>query len=129
MERIIFLPAWQYLHLCGSPLSCPSPRYYKHHIQSILSFNGIRSDLGQNLGPKQYFLGKKCNNAKGLCQKVWTQTKILSPNIRYFVAILTFFVIYSLFGNLWAKKVPFWVKNSIFWAKSALLRGTYCIFY
>ena len=25
---------------------------------------------------------------KGLRQKVWTRTKILSPNIRYFVAIL-----------------------------------------
>ena len=40
----------------------------------------------------------------GLRQKVWTQTKILSPNIRYFVAILRFVAIYALFGNLWAKK-------------------------
>ena len=50
-------------------------------------------------------------------RKVWTRTKILSPNIRYFVAI------YALFGDLWAKKVPFWVKNSVSWARSALLHG------
>ena len=56
-------------------------------------------------------------------QKVWTRTKILSPNIRYFVAI------YALFGDLWAKKVPFWVKNSVSGARSALLYGVYCIFY
>ena len=56
-------------------------------------------------------------------QKVWTRTKISSPNIRYFVTI------YTLFGDLWAKKVPFWVKNSVSWARSALLHGLYCILY
>ena len=45
------------------------------------------------------------------------------PDIRYFVAI------YTLFGDLWAKKVPFWVKNSVSWARSALLHGIYCIFH
>ena len=29
---------------------------------------------------------KLCEGLKGLRRKVWTQTKILSPNIRYFVA-------------------------------------------
>ena len=32
--------------------------------------------------------------------------------------------LYALFGDLWAKKVPFWVKNSFSWARSALLHGT-----
>ena len=41
---------------------------------------------------------------------------------RYFVAILRFATIHALFGDLWAKKVPFWVKNSVSWARSALLR-------
>ena len=60
---------------------------------------------------------------RGLPRKVWTRTNILSPNIRYFVAI------YALFRDLRAKKVPFWVKNSVSWARSALLHGIYCIFY
>ena len=64
----------------------------------------------------------------GTRQKVWTRTKILSPNIRYFNE-LRFVAIYALFGDLWAKKVPFWVKNSVSWAKSALLHGIYCIFH
>ena len=42
-----------------------------------------------------------------LVRKVWTQTKILSPNILLnFVAILRFVAIQALFGNLWAKKGP-----------------------
>ena len=35
----------------------------------------------------------------------------LSPNIRYFVAIIRFVAIYALFGRLWAKDVLFWVKT------------------
>ena len=50
-------------------------------------------------------------------------------NIRYFFAILRFFAIYALFGNLWAKKVLLWVKNSVSWARNALLHGMYCILY
>ena len=37
---------------------------------------------------------------KGLRRKVKTQTKILSPNIRYFVAILRFVAIFAIFGRL-----------------------------
>ena len=37
---------------------------------------------------------------KGLRRKVKTQKKILSPNIRYFVAILRFVAIYALFAHL-----------------------------
>ena len=58
---------------------------------------------------------------KGLCQKVWTRTKILSPYIRYFVTILRFVAIYALFGRLWGNEVLFWVKNGVSWARSALL--------
>ena len=46
-------------------------------------------------------------------RKVWTQTEILSPNIR-FCRKLIFVAIYALFGVVCAKKVPFWVKNSVF---------------
>ena len=67
--------------------------------------------------------------AKGLRRKVWTQTKILSPNIRYFVAILRFVAIYAIFGRLKARNVLFWIKNSVSWARSALLYSTYCILY
>ena len=59
---------------------------------------------------------KLCEGRKGLHQKVWTGTKILSPNIRYIVALLWFVAIYALFGRLWAKKSPFGSK-------------TYCILY
>ena len=58
--------------------------------------------------------------AKGLRQKVWTRTKILSPNIRYYIAILRFVAINTLFGSLLGKKVLFRLKNSFSWARSAL---------
>ena len=41
--------------------------------------------------------------------KVWPRTKFFSPNIRYFVAKLKFVAIYTLFGNILAKK---WVSGS-----------------
>ena len=41
----------------------------------------------------------------GTRQKFWTQTKISSPNIRYFVAI------YALFGDLGQKKCLFGSKT------------------
>ena len=43
---------------------------------------------------------KLCEGTKGHRQKVWTQTKILSPNIRYFVAILRFVAIYAFYKAL-----------------------------
>ena len=36
----------------------------------------------------------------GARRKVWTRTKILSPNIRYFVAILRFVTIYAFYKAL-----------------------------
>ena len=50
------------------------------------------------------------------------------PEHTLFCLELRFVAIYALFGDLWAKKVPFWVKNSVSWARSALLHGIYCIF-
>ena len=35
--------------------------------------------------------------AHRFCRKVWTQEKILSPNVRYFVAILRFVAIYAVY--------------------------------
>ena len=55
-------------------------------------------------------------------------TKLLSPNIQYFVAILRFVAIYAPFLEIVGNKLIFLVKNSVFWARNALLHGTYCIF-
>ena len=68
---------------------------------------------------------KLCEGTKGLYRKLWTRTKILSPNMRYFVAILRFVAIYALFG----KKVLFSVNSSVVWARNALFYGTQCILY
>ena len=54
---------------------------------------------------------KLCEGTKGLRRKVWIRTKILSPNIHYFVAILRFVTIYALFGNLWAKSASLGQKQ------------------
>ena len=51
------------------------------------------------------------------------------PEHTLFCREIRFVAIYALFGDLWAKKVPFWVKNSVSWARSALLHGIYCIFH
>ena len=40
---------------------------------------------------------KLCEGMKGLRRKVWTQTKILSSNICYSIAILRCVAIYALF--------------------------------
>ena len=51
----------------------------------------------------------KGEGTKGLRRKVLTGTKILSPNIRYFAAILRFVPIYALFGN-----ILFFSSNTVF---------------
>ena len=38
------------------------------------------------------------------------------PEDTLFCRELRFVAIDALFGDLWAKKVPFWVKNSVSWA-------------
>ena len=60
-------------------------------------------------------------------RKIWTRTKILSLNIRYFVALLRFVAIYALFGNLWAKKVFFLgQKQCCLGKKCAMVYIAYC---
>ena len=71
--------------------------------------------------------GKSCAKARKR-RKVWTQTKILSPNMRYLVAILRFVTIYILFG-LWASRGLFWVINNVSWARCALIHGVFIAFY
>ena len=44
-------------------------------------------------------------------RKVWTWTKILSPNLRYFDVISRFVAIYALLERLWAKKCSFGSKK------------------
>ena len=62
-------------------------------------------------------------------RKVWTRTKILSPNIRYFVAnqeLWRFTHFLEIFGQ---KKCLLGSKTVFFLARRALLLGIYCIFY
>ena len=48
----------------------------------------------------------------------------IKPEHTLFCRKLRFVAIYTLFGDHWAKKVPFWAKNSVFWARSsATLKG------
>ena len=44
---------------------------------------------------------------EGPSPKRWNLRTILSPSIRYFVAILRFVAIYALFGNIWVKSNDF----------------------
>ena len=48
---------------------------------------------------------------KGLHRRVWTWTKTLSPNMRYFVVISRFVAINTLLGRLWAKSAFFWSQQ------------------
>ena len=61
--------------------------------------------------------------------KSWDSDENFKPEHSLFCRKLRLVAIYALFGDLWAKKVPFWVKNSVSWVRSALLHGIYCIFY
>ena len=67
----------------------------------------------------------------GLRRKVWTQMKILSPNLRYFVAIIRFVAIYAPFGG--QEKGLFLGSNTVYicgktW-RSALSHDIYCMLY
>ena len=44
----------------------------------------------------------------------------VKPEHTLFCRKLRFVAIYALFGDVWAKKVPFWVKNSVSWTRIAL---------
>ena len=73
--------------------------------------------------------GRRCEGVKGLRQKVWTRTKILSPNIRYFVEILRFVAIYALFGNLWTKNCCFFVSKTLFLGQGVHYYMVYIVYY
>ena len=47
------------------------------------------------------------------------QDENFKPEHTLFCCKLRFVAIYTRFGDLWAKKVPFWFKNSVSWARSA----------
>ena len=66
-----------------------------------------------------------CEGTKGLGRTVWTRTKILSPNICYFVAVLKFVAIYALLEIF--EKRAFGVKNSVVWAKKCTNKCMVCI--
>ena len=73
--------------------------------------------------------GRSCAEARGAPAKKFGLRQKFKPQHTLFCRELRFVAIYALFGDLWAKKVPFWVKNSVFWARSALLHCIYCIFH
>ena len=65
----------------------------------------------------------------GPSPKSFDSDKNLSTNIRYFVRILRFAVIYALFVRLGGKKVFFLAQQRRILSKSALLHGLYWISY
>ena len=62
---------------------------------------------------------------EGPSPKSFDSDKNLSTNIRYFVRILRFAVIYALFVRLGGKKVFFLAQQRRILSKSALLHGLY----
>ena len=72
---------------------------------------------------------KLCGGTGGRRRKVWTRTKILSLNIRYFGANFDLSRFTHIFWRSLGIKSAFLGKNSASWARSALLHGIYCIFY
>ena len=108
-----------------SPVTSPSETEEKEaedpiHVNTEIKKETLREHL--------YEPGwqKLCGGTGGPRRKVWTRTKILSPNIRYFIRICRDL---CTFWRSLGKKVSFWVKNSVSWARSALLHGIYCIFH
>ena len=93
----------------------------------------IESVINLQLGWKLWFTlcqgGRSCTGARVAPPKSLDSDENLKPEHTLFCRKLRFVAIYALFGDLWAKKVPFWVKNSVSWARSALLHGIYCIFH
>ena len=73
--------------------------------------------------------GRSCTGARVAPAEKFGLGRKFKPEHTLFCRKLRFFAIYALFGDLWAKKVPFWVKNSVSWARSVLLHGIYCISY
>ena len=76
------------------------------HFGVIFHSASGRDECTSNYGTTGW--QKLCEGMKGLRRKVWTWTKILSPNIRYIVAP---------FGILLAIKVPLGSKTVFLWQK------------
>ena len=73
--------------------------------------------------------GRSCAGARVAPNKKFgIRDENFEPEHTLFCCELRFVAIYALFGDLWAKKMPFWVKNGVSWARSALFNGIYCIF-
>ena len=92
--------------------------------------------LQHTIQPFHHFTNIACSRVAEVAREHgWHPPKSLDsdknfkPEHTLFCRELRFVAIYALFGDLWAKKVPFWVKNSVSWARSALLHGIYCIFH
>ena len=69
---------------------------------------------------KEYQGGRSCAGARVAPAEKFGLDENFKPEHTLFCRELRFVPIYALFGDLWAKNVPFWVKNSVSWAKSAL---------
>ena len=55
-----------------------------------------------------------CEGTKGVCQKVLTRAKILSPSVGCFVAILRFVSIYAFFWKTLGKNSVFFGSKTVF---------------
>ena len=62
-------------------------------------------------------VGRSCAGARGAPAEKFGLGQNFKTEHTLFCRKLRFVAIYPLFGDLWAKKVPFWVKNSISWAR------------
>ena len=99
----------------------------------IVSLNTIEINPWGNFEDKNLLF--YCRVAEVAREHGWHPPKSLDldenfkPEHTLFCRELKFVAIYALFGDLWAKKVPFRAKNSVYWARSALLHGIYCIFH
>ena len=93
----------------------------------------IERVINLQLGWKLWFTlcqgGRSCTGARVAPPKNLDSDENFMPGLTLFCRKLRFVEIYALFGDLWAKKVPFWVRNSVSWARSALLHGIYCLFH
>ena len=58
---------------------------------------------------------------EGPSPKRWNRRNILSPNIRYFVAIIRFIAIYALFGIYFGKKSAFLGQKQCFLGKKCTI--------
>ena len=74
-----------------------------------------RRQYNTNKRMKQPGWQKLCGGTGGPCQKVWTRTKILSPNIRYFVAKQDFSRFTPFLEIFWQNQCFLGKKCTITW--------------